>query len=83
MATTYHRAECTDGGLRLCSHAHATLISAVACISSAGEYIVAQQDGAFRALTDVEQLEYEYAIYGGAIDRGIAPMEGYRKKRFT
>jgi hypothetical protein len=31
----------------------------------------------------VEQVEYEYAIYGGAIDRGIAPMEGYRKKRFT
>ena len=83
MATTYHRAECTDGGLRLCSHAHATLISAVACISSAGEYIVARQDSVFRALTDVEQVEYEYAIYGGAIDRGIAPMEGYRKKRFT
>ena len=83
MATTYHRAECTDGGLRLCSHAHATLISAVACISSAGEYIVARQDGVFRALIDVEQVEYEYAIYGGAIDRGIAPMEGYRRKRFT
>jgi len=83
MATTYHRAECTDGGLRLCSHAHATLISAVACISSAGEYIVARQDGVFRALTDVEQVEYEYAIYGGAIDHGIAPMEGYRRNRFT
>jgi hypothetical protein len=83
MATTYHRAECTDGGLRLCSHAHATLISAVACISSAGEYIVARENGVFRALTDLEQMEYKYAIYGGAIDRSIAPIEGCRKKRFT
>jgi hypothetical protein len=85
MAITYYRAECTDGvnSLRLCSHAHATLVSAVACISSAGEYIVAQEDGVFRALTDVEQVEYKHAIYGGAIDRGIASIEGYRKKRFA
>jgi len=85
MAITYHRAECTDGvnSLRLCSHAHATLVSAVACISSAGEYIVAQEDGVFRALTDVEQVEYKYAIYGGDIDRGIASIEGYRKERFA
>lgn len=74
MATTYRR---------LCSHAHATLVSAVACISSAGEYILAQEDGVFRALIDAEQVEYKYAIYGGAIGRGIAPIEGYRKKRFT
>jgi hypothetical protein len=83
MATTYHRAECTDGGLRLCSHTHATLVSAVACISSAGEYIVARENGVFRALTNVELVEYEYAIYGGAIDRSIALIEGFRKKRFT
>lgn len=85
MAITYHRAECTDGvnSLRLCSHAHATLVSAVACISSAGEYIVAGEDGVFRALTDAEQVEYEYAIDRGGIDRGIAPIEGCRKKRFA
>ena len=85
MATTYHRAACIDSvnGLRLCSHAHATLVSAVACISSAGEYIVAQEDAAFRALTDEEQVEYKHAIYGGAIDCSIAPIEGYRKKRFA
>jgi hypothetical protein len=81
--TTYHRAECTDGALRPCRHAHATVISAVACISAAGEYIVAQQDGVFRALTDVEQVEYEYAVYGKAIERSIAPIEGLRKKRFS
>lgn len=81
--TTYRRAECTDGGLRLCRHAHATVISAVACISSAGEYIVAEEDCGFRELNNVEQVEYEYAIYGRAIDRSVSPMEGYRKKRFT
>lgn len=76
MGITYHRAECTDGvnSLRLCSHAHTTLASAVACICSAGEYIVAQEDGVFRALTDVEQVD-KYAIYGEAIDRSIAPKK--------
>ena len=81
MPTTYHRAACS--GLRLCSHAHATVISAVACISSAGEYIVAQEDGVFRALTKVEEAEYKYAIHGGAVDRCIAAFEGWRKKRFS
>ena len=85
MAITYHRAECLDGvnSLRLCSHAHATLVSAVACISSAGEYIVAREDGVFRALTDAEQVEYKHAIYRGDINRGIAPIAGYRKKRVS
>jgi len=83
MATTYHRAERTDGALRLCSHVHLTVVSAVACISAAGEYIVALEDGFFRALNDKEQVEYEYAVYGRAIKRSIAPIEGYRKKRFT
>lgn len=67
----------------MCRHAHATVISAVACISSAGEYIVAEEDCGFRELNNVEQVEYEYAIYGRAIDRSVSPMEGYRKKRFT
>jgi hypothetical protein len=83
MATTYHRAECTDAGLCLCSHGHATLVSAVASISSAGEYIVTKENGFFRALTNVEQMEYKHAVYGRAIDRSIAPIEGCRKKRFT
>jgi hypothetical protein len=84
MPTTYHRAACIDGyGLRLCSHAHATVISAAACITSAGEYIVAQEDQVFRALNNAEQAEYRYAISGEGADRSPAPVEGYRKKLFT
>ena len=85
MPTIYHRAACIDGptGLRLCSHAHATVISAAACISSAGEYIVAQEDGVFRALNKVELAEYKYAIYGRSTDASIALIEGYFKKRPT
>ena len=64
MPTTYHRAASTDGYGWLCPHAHGTVISATACITSAGDYIVALEDGVFRALTQVEQAEYEYAIYG-------------------
>lgn len=54
-----------------------------ACISAAGEYIVAKENGFFRALTNVEQMEYKHAVYGRAIDRSIAPIEGCRKKRFS
>jgi hypothetical protein len=83
--TTYHRVACTEGldAFRPCAHTHATVVSAAACISSAGEYVVAQENGVFRALTRVEEVEYEYAIYGRVIDRSMSPLEGFRKKRFT
>lgn len=80
MPITYHRAAIDGNGW--CLHAHTTVVSAAACIASAGDYIVAQEDGVFRALTKVEQAEYKYAIYGEATDRRIAPIEGCRKKRF-
>ena len=83
MATTYHRAQSNNGYLRLCSHSHATLVSAVACISSAGEFIVARKTVLFRALTNAEQMEYKNAVYGGAIDHSIATVEGCCKKQFT
>jgi hypothetical protein len=83
MPTTYHRAASIDGYGWLCPHSHGTVISATACITSAGDYIVAQEDGVFRALTKVEQAEYEYAIYGRTTDRIITAIEGYRKKWFA
>jgi hypothetical protein len=81
MTTIYHRIGISDSDS--CNHAHATVISAVACIVSAGDYILALEDGVFRILNNVEQVEYEYAVYGRAIDRSVSPMEGYRKKRFS
>jgi len=82
MPTTYHRVACSDY-LVLCPHAHATVISAAACISAAGEYIIAQEKGAFRALDRMETLEYEYAIYGNTIKGRIAYFVGHLKRRLT
>jgi hypothetical protein len=81
MPTTYRRASGTED-IGLCFHTHSTVISAVACISSAGDYIIAQEDGVFRALNKAEEAEYKYAIYGAATETSTAPLEGYRKKRF-
>ena len=66
MISTWYHAAYADGGryLRLCFHQHSTVISAAACISSAGEYVVAVENGFIRALTTVEEVEYEYALYG-------------------
>lgn len=85
MTNTCYHAAYADGGkfLRLCPHQHPTVISAVACISSAGEYVVAVENGAVRELMKVEEVEYEYAIYGGELGHpGVLPF-GYRKKRFS
>lgn len=83
MSITYLRAPGSDASDGFCRHAHTTVISAVACISSAGDYIMAQEDGVLRCLNQAEEAEYQYAIYGGVPDRSFAPMEGFRKKQFT
>ncbi|HEV8183150.1 MAG TPA: hypothetical protein VGQ61_12305 [Candidatus Angelobacter sp.] len=84
MIVTWYHAAYADGGkyLRLCSHLHATIISAAACMSTAGEYVVASENGLIRALTTVEEVEYEYAQYGkvlkpisGGCPGGLHPKE--------
>lgn len=84
MIVTWYHAAYADGGkyLRLCPHLHATIISAAACVSSAGEYVVASENGLIRALTIVEEAEYGYALYGrvlkpvsGGCPRGLHPKE--------
>jgi len=84
MIVTWYHAAYADGGkyLRLCPHLHVTIISAAACVSTAGEYVVASENGLVRALTTVEEAEYEYARYGrilkpasGGCPRGIPLKE--------
>ena len=74
MIVTWYHAAYADGGkyLRLCLHRHPTIISAAACVSTAGEYVVAIENGLIRALTSVEEAEYEYARYG----RVFKPVSG-------
>lgn len=78
MISTWYHAAYADGGkyLRLCSHPHATVISAAACVSSAGEYVVASENGLIRALTIVEEVEYQYALYGRVLSHSIKPVSG-------
>jgi len=78
MISTWYHAAYADGGryLRLCPHPHATVISAAACILSAGEYVVAVENGFTRALTSVEELEYEHALYGRILTHPIKPVSG-------
>ena len=78
MISTWYHAAYADGGkyLRLCRHLHTTVISAAACVSSAGEYVVASENGLIRALTTVEEVEYEYALYGRALSHTIKPISG-------
>jgi hypothetical protein len=65
MTTTYYLAACADGKtVAACPHEHQTVHSATACISSAGGYVVAVEEGQMRALTDVEESEFQEAIRG-------------------
>ena len=77
IVTWYHAAYADDGkNLRLCNHLHATIISATACMTSAGEYVVASENGVLRALTIMEEVEYEYALYGRVLSHTIKPISG-------
>jgi hypothetical protein len=68
MASLYYFAAYTDSGcLCGCDHEHATVISGVACISVAGGYVVAVEDGQPRELNNSEEREFQLAMYHGEI----------------
>jgi hypothetical protein len=66
MNATYYCAASAESKfcLTACFHEHQTVYSAVACISSAGGYVVAVEDGLLRALSDTEEVEYQKAMRG-------------------
>lgn len=71
MAALHYFAAWTDSGCLLgCDHEHATVISAVACISAAGGYVVAVEDGQLRELNRKEEREFQLAMYGTGVVRG-------------
>jgi hypothetical protein len=62
---THYIAAHTDSELIIgCIHEHNTVTSATACISAAGGYVIAVQRGKYRTLTDVEEAEFQQAMYG-------------------
>ncbi len=68
MASLCYLAVYTDSGCLIgCDHEHATVISAVACISAAGGYVIAVEDGQLRELNDSEEREFQLAMYRGEI----------------
>jgi hypothetical protein len=68
MTSLYYFAAYTDSGcLCGCDHEHATVISAVACISAAGGYVVAVEGGQLRELNNSEEREFQFAKYHGEI----------------
>jgi hypothetical protein len=63
MKSLYYFAAWTDSGcLCGCSHEHDTVTEAVGCISCAGGYVVGVEKGELRAMTAVEQVEFNNAI---------------------
>ena len=65
VANLYYFAAWTDSGCLLgCDHHHRTVISAANCISEAGGYVVAVEDGKYRALNQGEEELFRLAYYG-------------------
>lgn len=61
----YYVAAYTDSGrLMVCDHQHQTILSAVACISSAGGYVVAVDNGRIRELNPDEESEFQRIVHG-------------------
>jgi hypothetical protein len=72
MATSlYYFAAWTDSACLLgCDHQHETIISAVACCTTAGSYVIAVENGQLRELNEKEESEYQYAMYGYDTNNG-------------
>jgi hypothetical protein len=69
MRSTFYFAAWTDSGCLLgCDHEHQTVTSAVPCISCAGGYVIAVEKGVLRAMTDVEEAEFQFAMYGTKVE---------------
>ena len=61
----YYFAVWTDSGCLLgCDHHHRTVISAANCICEAGGYVVAVEEGKYRALNQGEEESFRLAYYG-------------------
>jgi len=55
----------TDSGCLLgCDHKHPNVITATACISDPGGYVVAIRRGKMLPLTDAEEAEFQRLMYG-------------------
>ena len=68
----YYFAAWTDSDCLLgCYHEHQTVISAAACISCAGGYVIAVENGGYRELNDSEEKEFQHALRGGVVERAL------------
>jgi hypothetical protein len=64
MRRIYYYAASTDSGCIIgCPHQHATVVSAVACISAPGGYVIAVENNENRRLNDAEELLFQKAMY--------------------
>jgi len=76
MKSIYYSAAWTECGYSLgCSHAHKTIGKANSCISCAGGYVVAVENGAVRSLTAVEESEFQCVPYAPHTDNLVVPEE--------
>jgi hypothetical protein len=72
VSSTYYSAARTEYGcLITCWHHHRTVREAVACIRSAGGYVVAVDSGLMRSLTVGEEVQFQYTVRAGG-ERRVA-----------
>ena len=62
MSTCYSACRTDSACLLGCLHEHVTVEEAVGCISCAGGYVVATENGVMRSLMPVEEAEFQRAI---------------------
>jgi hypothetical protein len=72
-------ADSSRGGIKACDHQHRTIYSATACISAAGGYVVAVENGKERELTDSEEMKFQTAMHGTSEEAQLqtAIQEGF------
>jgi len=71
MKSTFYSAVWTECGILLsdCWHEHGTIGEADSCISRAGGYVVAIENGVMRGLTPAEEAEFQRVHYAPRTDK--------------
>jgi hypothetical protein len=65
MGKRHFEAVCTDSGCIIgCPHKHRNVITATACVSQPGGYVVAIDKHGYEELNEAEELQFQSAMYG-------------------
>ncbi len=84
MVSIYYSAFWTDSGFLIsCCHEHPTIREASYCITCAGAYVLATENGVLRKLSFFEEAEFQLVVPVRTAEEGLDPLEAVKERYST